>query len=651
MKLITFLLIFISVLISPVTSFSLNGDTINIYSHYKSKVITDPSKGFNSYKSPVLFPSAEIKFRKAILRITYQCPDSQRCGEWDYIDYIYLKKINSSDNKDTARIEIARMISPYGSRFTPDWKFEWKTDITDFAFMLHDSAEVEFIHTGYESNTDRGWLVTIKFEFTEGPPVMETVGFEKLWEGIFPYGGKNDDIENYLKPVTFGNKYGADIVRLRILQTGHGMDDFENCAEFCSKYREIYLDDELKDRKQIWRECGDNPLYPQAGTWIYDRAGWCPGAIVNPDIYDFNINDSSEHTLDINMEKYINPNKPTANYVFSSYLFYYKKPELANDLSILELISPSNEDVYSRNNPVCMNGKVLIKNNGSNYSKPFVINYGYENNFPSGSIFYKEQIESGKSVYIDLPDLIPNSESGSESGKENFTVKVEEVNNEDEFPFDNIVTAEIKSPPVWDKDFNILFQTNKNPSGTFYSIKSSYGKEFKIINPAELKPDTLYQFSYNNLLTGCYEFVITDTSDNGLEFWFTPEDGYGYIRVVDTEGRLIKSFNSDFGKEIRYQFIVTGKPGIKEDITPILNIFPVRNPGKFFCDIFLNEKQNIIIEINTEDKNKTVFKKKLKNFKEGYVDIDISKEKDGLYYVNVITGKKTVTKKIKVKRD
>ncbi|MCY7362254.1 MAG: peptide-N-glycosidase, partial [Ignavibacteria bacterium] len=349
------MLIFISVLISPVTSFSLNGDTINIYSHYKSKVITDPSKGFNSYKSPVLFPSAEIKFRKAILRITYQCPDSQRCGEWDYIDYIYLKKINSSDNKDTARIEIARMISPYGSRFTPDWKFEWKTHITDFAFMLHDSAEVEFIHTGYESNTDRGWLVTIKFEFTEGPPVMETVGFEKLWDGIFPYGERNDDIENYLKPVTFGNKYGADIVRLRILQTGHGMDDFENCAEFCSKYREIYLDDELKDRKQIWRECGDNPLYPQAGTWIYDRAGWCPGAIVNSDIYDFNINDSSEHTLDINMEKYINPNKPTANYVFSSYLFYYKKPELANDLSILEVISPSNEDVYSRDNPVCMN--------------------------------------------------------------------------------------------------------------------------------------------------------------------------------------------------------------------------------------------------------------------------------------------------------
>ena len=56
-------------------------------------------------------------------------------------------------------------------------------------------------------------------------------------------------IENYLKPVTFGNRFGADMVRLRILQTGHGMDDFENRAEFCDKYREIYFDNELKEKK------------------------------------------------------------------------------------------------------------------------------------------------------------------------------------------------------------------------------------------------------------------------------------------------------------------------------------------------------------------------------------------------------------------
>ena len=87
--------------------------------------------------------------------------------------------------------------------------------------------------------------------------------------------------------------------------------------------------------------------------------------------------------------------------------------------------------------------------------------------------------------------------------------------------------------------FKVLFHTNKILQVIVYSIKSSYGKEFEIIKPGELKPDTLYQFNYDNLLPGCYEFTITDTADNGLDFWFTPEDGYGYIRVVD-KGKTYK---------------------------------------------------------------------------------------------------------------
>ncbi len=59
---------------------------------------------------------------------------------------------------------------------------------------------------------------------------------------------------------------------------------------------------------------------------------------------------------------------------------------------------------------------------------------------------------------------------------------------------------------------------------------------------------------------GCYQFILGDTANNGLDFWFTPEDGYGYVRILDTNGRLIKAFDSDFGSEIRQQFVVTGSP-------------------------------------------------------------------------------------------
>lgn len=649
MKIFTFITIFIISISSSGISFSFNGDTINIYSHNKEKVITDPEKGFNTYKNQTLFPSGNTTFRKAVLRITYQCPDSLNCGEWDYIDYIYLKKnngyeINGEKINDTSRIEIARMISPYGSRFTPGWKFEWKADITDFAFLLHDSAEIEFIHTGYEKNTDRGWLITIKFELTEGVPALETVGFEKLWEGVFPYGNSQDDIKNYLKPVSVKNA-DADIAELRILQTGHGMDDFENCAEFCSKWRQIYFNNELIDHKQIWRECADNPLYPQAGTWIFDRAGWCPGAIVEADQYYFKLNKNSEHDLMIEMEPYANPNKPSANYVFSSYLFYYKKTEVKNDISLEEIISPSAEDMYLRKNPNCMFPEIKIKNNSSEDIEKFTVIYGSEGN-ASDTFEYKGRINPFESKEVVLPGTLKGR-----SGKNIFTVTLVNPNGEaDEYAYDNSGSSEYVMPPVFNETFIVKLRTNKEPFHNFFQLKSQNNIIFKKNEPGSFIADTLYTDTFK-LRKGCYEFVLGDTANDGLDFWFNPEGGYGYLRITDTDGKLIKAYNPDFGKEIRQQFIVTGERSVQRDSTPILNIFPVRNPGKFFCDIFLNEKMNIRIEITTEDKKKKVFKKNLKNFKEGMVDIDISKVDDGNYFVNMIAGKKVVSKKIKIKKD
>ena len=620
------------------------GDTTHVITHNKTKVITDPSKGYNAYKSWTEFPGEEIRYRKAILNVTYQCPDSQRCGEWDYIDNIILRR-KGSVNDSSLNIELARMISPYGSRFTPDWKFRWKSDITDFSFLLHDSVEIEFNHTGYESNTDRGWLVTLDFELTEGTPVMEVLGYEKLWTGSFPYGDGNDDIENYLKPVNIVNKYGADIARLRILQTGHGMDDKENCAEFCNKYRNIYFDDLLIEQKQIWRECADNALYPQAGTWIFDRANWCPGTIVYPDIYDLDLNGTREHTINIDMEPYLNPNKPSANYVFSSYLFFYKKSNAGNDVSVEEIISPSDEDEYSRNNPVCYFPKIKIRNNGNNLLTNLKISYGTAGD-KENSFDWTGNMKSSGTEEIVLPEILSQKD-----GAQEFKVTLSEPNGEeDEYIYDNNLTSFVKLPPVFDSRIILIIKTNNEASHNFYHFINERKIVFNKKKTGSLDNNKIYRDTIF-LRQGCYEFVFGDTANDGLDFWFNPEGGYGYVRITDINGKLIKAFNSDFGKEIRQQFIVTGEPGIKDDITPILNIFPIRNPGKFFCDIFLNVKQDINIQITSEDKMKIVYKKKLKKFKEGMVDVDISREADGFYFVNVKAGGKVVSKKIKVKRD
>ena len=65
----------------------------------------------------------------------------------------------------------------------------------------------------------------------------------------------------------------------RFIVTGHG-SDVNQCCEFASHYYNLNLNGSSILQQQIWRDCGFNELYPQGGTWIYNRANWCPGATV-----------------------------------------------------------------------------------------------------------------------------------------------------------------------------------------------------------------------------------------------------------------------------------------------------------------------------------------------------------------------------------
>ncbi len=48
--------------------------------------------------------------------VTFGCPDTMRCADWDYLDHIMVQRaggINSSD----LNWEIGRIITPYGGFF------------------------------------------------------------------------------------------------------------------------------------------------------------------------------------------------------------------------------------------------------------------------------------------------------------------------------------------------------------------------------------------------------------------------------------------------------------------------------------------------------------------------------------------------------
>lgn len=637
-------LVFLSLVMSnPVVART--GEVRHVVPFHKTKIVTDPKVGTNSYRQWGAFPSKSTATRRVVLSVTYQCPDSLHCGEWDYIDNVVMGRAGGTGgtSKD---LEIARLISPYGWRFDSVWHFTWHCDISDFAAMLHDSVEIVFNHSGYESNTDRGWLVTLDFAVTEGRAPMEFLGVDTLWHGTIPYGDTLKSFDERVPPRRISNTLNAQTARIRILQTGHGMDNLENCAEFCNKYRQVFFDDSLLDTRQIWRKCGANPLYPQGGTWIYDRANWCPGSIVFPDVYDVPIAPSSIHTVRISMQPYLNRKNPTANYCLSSYVFYYKAPWAANDVGLDEIIAPSQMDEYSRMNPICDNPRIVIRNNGKNPLTSVVVRYGFSGG-EQQSYRWEGKLESQKTVEVMLPAVL-----APDAGKKQFFVRLEMPNgHDDEFSEDNSDSSGVTVPPTYGGPVVVALRTNKDSMSIGYQVINQegaivYGHKIGAYHANTLYRDTL------RLNDGCYQLSVTDTLGDGLDFWANPEGGFGFVRLLDLNGHLLKSFGSDFGSEINHSFTVINGYVPKPDTAelPIVNLFPIRNPGTFSLEIFLDNPQpDTKIAITTEDGKQIVFTKSFDGVKETIVPIDISGQPDGFYYLKLTAGGKTVSKKFKVK--
>ncbi|HMR85067.1 MAG TPA: peptide-N-glycosidase F-related protein [Niabella sp.] len=275
--------------------------TSHVVTHNRATIICDPSKGENPYPAWGVFPAGNYPVRKITMHVTLGSPDHLNTAHWDYLDHIVLRRKGGANGTEL-NYELGRMLTPYGSIYNKGWNWKWQGGVTDFAPYLRDSVEVVYIHSGYEDNTV-GWALTIDFEVLSGPAVVAPLGMVPLWNKGYKYGDPNEKIEEHLLPVGYESVAGAALSRIRIQHTGHGMDRPRGCSEFCNRWRAIKLDGKLVDRRDMWKDCGNNSLYPQGGTWIYDRAYWCPGDLQQPDVIDVFTKPGS-HEVSLQMEPY-----------------------------------------------------------------------------------------------------------------------------------------------------------------------------------------------------------------------------------------------------------------------------------------------------------------------------------------------------------
>ncbi|MEE4115959.1 MAG: peptide-N-glycosidase F-related protein [Marinilabiliaceae bacterium] len=544
MKVISILVLAFSI---SCLSFSQN---TKVVSHSRVCIVTDPHKGENSFASWAVFPGKEKDIRRIVMNLTLAYPADRAIAHWDYLDRVKILRRGGlkGENLD---FEIGRMLTPYGSNFKEGWNYTWSVDVTDFQAFLRDSVEIEYIHSGYES-PDLGWDLTIDFAISFGRPFADFIRVDRMWNGAFQYGNPDNDIEQHLGPIQIKRAKGSSFARFRIQHTGHGMDQPSGCSEFCSRWRQLTFDGEIIDHRYMWKECGDNPLYPQGGTWIFDRAYWCPGDLQQPDIIDIPLT-KSRHVLDLNMEPFIASNIDQPKEQIASYLFQYSSPNSINDVAVEEILAPNNKENFNRFNPAGFNAIVKIRNLGSETLSSLDIIYTTDG-FDQRIYRWKGKLDFYDTDLVVLPGVID-----SRTGLNKFSIVLSMPNGmKDEWPADNIVVSEFNSVPVIPSSFVVDFMTNMRPAENDLYIISSKGDTVFHRPPPMLEAATNYSDTLS-LPDGNYNLILSDTAGDGLEFWFLAEAGYGSLKLKDTGGNIIRLFESDCGSGIFYSFRADSK--------------------------------------------------------------------------------------------
>lgn len=542
-------------------------------------------------------------------------------------------------------IELARVMTPYAGNYANTWTNTWVFDVTDYAPLLHDSVEIRAFYGGWSS----GFTITITFEMIKGTPPRKAIDVKNIYcsgPNGFEYGITTNPIENKLKPIKIKLKPQETNSILRFVATGHSFGDVENCAEFCVKNYYVKINGVQRFSKPIWRnDCGLNYLFPQAGTWLYDRSNWCPGAEAKRHDFDLSkilINNDS-NTIDIDLDPYTYTGGASFNpqYIIDVQLITYSNPNFHNEASLENIIEPNNERMHSRYNPMCGRPRILIKNNGIDTLKSLQINYGVK-----GINSYNYQW-SGTLAFNDTTQVILPSMDYffTESSSNQFFVNISNPNNaNDEVLYNNSLTSKFNNVLVHPEQFIVYFRTNNNSTENSYEIRNI--NDSIVFSKNELLPNTIYRDTIK-LPNGCYEFVMHDTVKDGISFWANPEQGNGLLKFVKITGQTFRSFNGDFGTQLRYSFRTSSNVDIPiiTNNNKIINIYPNPSHGAFCVDLSEREHiQNMEIKVYNF-LGETIFSRKIK--RSNIFDIEI--EQKGMYIIQILENEKIIqTEKINI---
>lgn len=539
-----------------------------------------------------------------------------------------------------AKFELLSLVSPYGINLdlTKDGK-TFVFDVTDYAPILRGSKRLS-MELGGENQEE----INLKFQFIKGKPTREVREIQNVYTFNRGYFG-NILRDEVFEPRTLLMPDHSTSYKIRTTITGH-----EQNGEFTNRSHYISVKSNKATKKfdfDVWKECADNPIYPQGGTWIFDRAGWCPGA--PSDVHHFNITPyvipGENAVIDYGLN---GANLDQANYLVSCQLVSYGPANFNIDAGIESIIRPNSDRVeFERFNPSCSRPAVVIKNYGTTVIKSLRLKYQVSGTHPL-EYEYLTPLLPEESAQVDLP--VDDISFWTGSADNIFSVSITSVNGAaDENSGNDKMQSRYKLVRSFDFDPIFEIRTNNADGDNSYRISDINGKV--LIDKPNLPATTTIQ-EFLQLPNGCYTLEVTDLEQNGLSFWYYPDLGSGsssFKKKINTVLAPVQNFKSDFGAGFRYDFIINKVNSVgDESIIQLLSLYP--NPATEEVNIELRNPMANTVNLSLMDVSGRVVKScRLDRQNEHQTfNLKLNGISSGLYTLRISSESNTITKKITI---
>lgn len=480
-----------------------------------------------------------------------------------------------------SRFQIMSFVTPYGNGLDIGGATgkTWTFDMTDFAPIMK-GPRLLTMDAGGQWQED----MDIKFLMIVGTPPHDVMDIKNIWRVDAPgYGGimAND----YYEPRSQTLMPGASSFKIRSAITGHGQE-----GEFIPQNHYVDINGGNHEYQwYVWKTCGDNPVYPSGGTWIYDRAGWCPGMAT--DVKEWTIDSLVTPGATITLDYGLDTAQGSSNYWVSQQLVSYGPPHQTLDASVVDIMNPSSKVEYARTNSICANPKIVIRNTGSTTLTSAKIEY-WVNNAATRQV-YQWTGNLGFTEY-DTITIASNDDmwQGLDTVNNIFYAEITQPNSgNDSYPLNNKMASPFTMPKIIPGDFYIAFKTNSAGAESSYLVSSSWGDTIFYRN--NMANNTVYRDTIH-LGYGCYTFKVFDTDGDGISFWAN-QDGSGYSRLRSaTNGAILWDMQPDFGNSSSLNFTVNYPLNYEEvHAHDNMSIYPNPSTGNLFIQLPLSMMEEI----------------------------------------------------------